>query len=364
MNVLRKMLKVLKTRNREYRQIDRMVADLHACRSFPEVYEVIANYGRELLSGMSGALYMRRNGVYERVIAWGRMPRDKRSFTLEECRCLQRMKAHIVESLGALRCPHAVRAGAASMCLPLLVDGEALGVLHLEGRRWAGSAAHGADLKPRLAEKMTAHCAQKVGELRLRETLYDQSVRDALTNLFNRRYMEESLRRELAQRARQPVSLIMLDIDHFKKFNSKFAHTGADELLRAFGAFLQRHVRGADIACRYGGDEFVLILPGANPEVARRRADKIRKEAKRLCVNVHERPLGHITISLGVAASDEHSCRAEALLEAAAMALRQAKEDGRDRVLVADRGRDEEPRQVFDVHAGYPPRARRTRVLA
>lgn len=170
--------------------------------------------------------------------------------------------------------------------------------------------------------------------LRLRKMHLEQAVRDPLTRLFNRRYMEESLRRELAVRTQRPVGIIMIDIDHFKKFNTKFTHDGGDELLRTFGAFLQKQVRPGDVACRYGGEEFMLILPGASLEVTEHRAEKLRKEAKLLKVSYRDQPLGRVTVSLGVSVSGA-GCQAEDVLEAAVWALRQAKEEGRDRVVVA-----------------------------
>jgi diguanylate cyclase (GGDEF)-like protein len=330
------MWKKYEQRFKALEQLERMVAELHACRTLPEVYQLIADFAQRLLLGLAGALYMRENGIYERVQTWGQLA-AKRHFTLEECCALQRMRTHRVDTPNGLGCPHVIRPAGSYVCLPLMLDGQALGVLHLQGTTPEAAAMSRSLLKARLAEKMARHCAQKLGQLRERERFYDQAVRDALTGLFNRGYMEESLWRELALRTKRCVALIMLDIDHFKDFNTRFTHQGADVLLRAFGDFLQKHVRGADVACRYGGEEFVLILPGASVEVARQRADRIRKEVKRLKVTYQGKTLRAVTLSLGIAASDEHGARAEDLLAAAAIALRQAKQQGRDRVIVAKR---------------------------
>jgi diguanylate cyclase (GGDEF)-like protein len=213
--------------------------------------------------------------------------------------------------------------------VPLLTEGVALGVLHLQGDADA--------LTPRKrsrAQELADFCGMLCGSLRLRELLSDQAIRDPLTRLYNRRHMEESLRRELAARSQRPVGVIMIDIDHFKKFNSKFNHEGGNELLRAFGTFLQNQVRPGDIACRYGGEEFMLILPGATLEASTQRAEKIRTHVKHLHVKHHDRCLGPITLSLGVAASTPGS-QANELVDSAATALKQAKETGRNRVVVA-----------------------------
>jgi diguanylate cyclase (GGDEF)-like protein len=347
MNEWKRIAQRLKILNRDHEQLDQMVAELHACRTFAEAYQLVADFAQRLLPGLAGALYMRKNGIYDRAQTWGQLQGAKRHFALEECCALHRMKTHLVGTPNGLGCPHVIRPAGSYVCLPLMLDGQALGVLHLQSTTRETTTKGGSLLKARLAERMARHCAQKLGQLRERERFYNQAVRDALTGLFNRGYMEESLLRELALRTKRCVALIMLDIDHFKDFNTRFTHQGADVLLRAFGGFLQKHVRGADVACRYGGEEFVLILPGATLKVAHHRAEQIRKEIKRLKVTYQGRTLRAVTLSLGIAASDEHGSRAEELLAAAAVAVRQAKQQGRDRVIAAP-GRAEDARRGFD----------------
>jgi diguanylate cyclase (GGDEF)-like protein len=170
-------------------------------------------------------------------------------------------------------------------------------------------------------------------EARLRE----QSVRDALTGLFNRRYLDETLERELrrAERAHQPLGLIMLDIDHFKRFNDTYGHAAGDAALHDLGRLLSTHVRGSDIACRYGGEEFILLLPEATREVAVERAETIRASARRLSVHDSGRPVEPITLSIGVAAFPLNGASGAALLKAADEGLYRAKHEGRDRVAQA-----------------------------
>ncbi len=164
-----------------------------------------------------------------------------------------------------------------------------------------------------------------------------QSVRDPLTGLFNRRYMEETLEREIrrAARANGPVSIIMLDVDHFKHFNDTFGHEAGDIVLRGIGAVLRAQVRAGDIACRYGGEEFTLIMPVASAEVARQRAEHLRAQVKGLVVHRRGVALGQITVSLGVAAFPVHGDTGETVLGEADDALYQAKRAGRDQVVVA-----------------------------
>ena len=176
-------------------------------------------------------------------------------------------------------------------------------------------------------------------QLRESETLLrEQSVRDPLTGLFNRRYMEETLIRELnrATRKQLPLGIIMLDIDHFKRLNDTYGHAGGDELLRRLGGFLQQHTRIADIACRYGGEEFILILPDASREVARERAEHIRQGIKHLRIPFQNRMLEIVTLSIGVAIFPMDGSTLETVMKAADAALYQAKKAGRDRVIVAN----------------------------
>jgi diguanylate cyclase (GGDEF)-like protein len=149
--------------------------------------------------------------------------------------------------------------------------------------------------------------------------------------------MEETLDLEFARSARgdRPIGIIMLDIDHFKPLNDSCGHHAGDAVLRELAGVLKSRVREGDIACRYGGEEFVLILPEAPLELALRRAEELRDEVKRLPVVHRGRPIGPLTVSVGVATFPEHGKTGAALLQAADAALYRAKAEGRDRVLVA-----------------------------
>jgi len=173
--------------------------------------------------------------------------------------------------------------------------------------------------------------------LKSQALLREQSVRDHLTGLFNRRYMEETLERELLRAARKQLSLgmIMLDVDDLKRFNDTWGHAAGDEILRELGSLLLRQVRGEDIACRYGGDEFILILPDASQEVTRGRAELICEDAKRFHLQFEGQSLAAVTLSLGVAAFPEHGATSTGILRAVDAALYRAKHEGRGRVVVA-----------------------------
>jgi diguanylate cyclase (GGDEF)-like protein/PAS domain S-box-containing protein len=168
--------------------------------------------------------------------------------------------------------------------------------------------------------------------------LREQSVRDHLTGLFNRRYMEETLERELLRASRKQLSLgiIMLDVDHFKRFNDTYGHAAGDAILRELGSLLRGHVRREDIPCRYGGDEFIIVLPDTSREVTCDRAERICESAKQFNLQFEGQTFEVVTLSLGVAAFPEDGSTSAAILSVVDAALYRAKHEGRGRVAVAN----------------------------
>ena len=172
--------------------------------------------------------------------------------------------------------------------------------------------------------------------LKSQALLREQSVRDHLTGLFNRRYLDETLPRELhmAQRRKAPLCVVMLDLDGFKQFNDSFGHGPGDSLLREFGRVLGERLRKSDISCRYGGDEFVLVLPDSSIADTHERVEQIRIFLKGLPIHYGEQVFGMLTLSAGIAQSPEHGTTADELLRAADEALYAAKQAGRDRIVI------------------------------
>lgn len=186
-------------------------------------------------------------------------------------------------------------------------------------------------------EMTTALQIREAGMNLLLGTLNEQATTDPLTGLYNRRYLMEFLHRELARAGRSAsyVAAIMLDIDYFKRINDSFGHAAGDLVLTAIADLLKRHIRDSDIACRYGGEEFVLILADAALEGALQRAESIRKLTANLELKYADQALGPITMSFGVAVFPDHATDARSLIQAADEALYQAKNLGRDRVVSA-----------------------------
>jgi diguanylate cyclase (GGDEF)-like protein len=175
-----------------------------------------------------------------------------------------------------------------------------------------------------------------LSNLRLQDSLRTQSIRDPLTGLYNRRYLEESLTRELARcdRVNKPLSVLMIDLDHFKRFNDTHGHDGGDALLTHAGRVFQAHCRAEDIACRYGGEEFTLILPEVDAERARQRAEEIRLAVEKLDVQHRRERLSSVTTSIGVGTFPDNARAMDELLRRADAALYKAKQQGRNRVVL------------------------------
>jgi diguanylate cyclase (GGDEF)-like protein/PAS domain S-box-containing protein len=338
----------LEERTRQTMLVSEMGDLLQSCLTPEEAYAVVGGFAPKLFPAQSGALGVlgiSRNLV-EIVVSWGDSPAATRLFAPDQCLALRRGRPYRVEPPDTtLVCGHVdpSRAGA-YVCLPMMAHGEPLGVLHLEGRRRSDPGGLGeapeslSESQQRLLVSVAEHIALALANVRLRETLRSQSILDSLTGLFNRRYMEETLDLEFARSARghRPIGIIMLDIDHFKPLNDARGHDAGDAVLRELADVLRSRVREGDIACRYGGEEFVLILPEAPLELVQRRAEELRDEVKRLGISHRGRPIGSLTISAGVAAFPDHGKTAAAILQAADAALYRAKAEGRDRVIVAE----------------------------
>ena len=340
---LRRSVIELQRRNHEVTLLSALAQMLQACRDADEACPIIARYLQWLFPTDSGALYIlsaSRNTVYS-AAGWGDSPAGppEHFFDPADCWALRRGRLHVVETPHAdIPCPHVAASGQPFLpylCAPLIAYSEALGLVYLQADP---SVSEGLpEVKQQLALTVAEQIALALANLRLRETLRSQSIRDPLTNLFNRRYMEESLVRELQRvgRTNRPLAVAMLDLDHFKRFNDTFGHAAGDATMRELGVLLMAKVRGGDIACRYGGEEFVLILPEATLHDARQRMESLREAVKQLRVRHDDRPLDTLTLSIGVAAFPEHGVTAEAVLKAADQALYRAKAEGRDRVVTA-----------------------------
>jgi diguanylate cyclase (GGDEF)-like protein len=219
-------------------------------------------------------------------------------------------------------------------CIPVISQGKDIGVLHLRSRPGIQRLTNA---HQQLAQAVTEQVGLALANIQLRENMREQALRDPLSGLYNRYFMEASLESELsrARRDSHPVSLIMLDIDHFRELNANFGHPRVDEMLSELGRLLKNSIRAGDIACRYGGDEFLLILPNTPFEVARQRAEQLRSQIKTISVRDQAGKYVHISASFGIAIWPDHGDAAIDLLMVADAAMYRAKDEGRDRIVFA-----------------------------
>jgi diguanylate cyclase (GGDEF)-like protein len=328
----------------EITQISEIGSLLQACTSREEVFRLIPERLRRLFPGASGSISLisaSRNRV-ESVAKWGMCPTDQ-IFAPDQCWALRRGCTHVHPGgQSEPRCSHLFGEGP-SVCIPLIANGDTFGTLTIQNDDPISPISdpdHDSDTLTRrrqLAATIAEHVAVSVANLNLREALRVQAVRDPLTGLYNRRYMQEFLERELhsARRKRRPLAVMMLDLDHFKRYNDNFGHAAGDKALAALGDILLRCLRADDVACRYGGEEFALILPECTLRQATVRAEEISRRLKEYRAQPDQQAPDIITVSVGVAAFDETTDRVDLLLRFADDALYEAKRAGRDRVVAA-----------------------------
>ncbi|MHB1316164.1 MAG: PAS domain S-box protein [Christensenellales bacterium] len=336
----------LEIRTEEMNLLSEMEGQIQICDNIEEVCAISAQYLRKICRDSHGAIYIinASKNLAEAVEIWGEPVFTEQVFLPANCWATRRSRPHLVNKDNpGLRCEHITGPNDGQyLCVPMMAQGEIVGILHLSDvesgqGQLQQQRVHYDEHKTQMVRSIAEHISLALQNLRLRETLRQQSIRDILTGLFNRRYMEETLDRELrrAEREKTSVGVIMFDIDHFKAFNDLAGHDGGDALLRELGAYMNKNTRGGDIVCRFGGEEFFAVLPGASLENTRVRAEEFRRGVKELLVYHLGKPLGKCTISLGVAAYPQHGTTREEILKSADSALYRAKKEGRDRVVIA-----------------------------
>ncbi|HTX02492.1 MAG TPA: diguanylate cyclase [Candidatus Acidoferrales bacterium] len=313
--------------------VRRMADRLPACADEEEFSSVIQSFAPQLTHGRRGALYLMANSrnLLHVGASWNGPFTSREEFTPDDCWALRRGQEHIsgaghVEVL----CAHILGDSESThWCVPLVAQSETVGLLYLEGVEDVDET----DTVHVLSETI----ALALVNLRLREKLRSQSVRDPLTALYNRRYLDETLDLELARAARSkvPIAVIMLDIDHFKKFNDTFGHEAGDQVLKGVAEVLATSMRRGDVAGRFGGEEFLLIMPGADLERAMSRSDTMRETIASIELAQAGQKLGRVTASFGVAIFPDDGETAHSLVQTADKALYAAKAAGRNRVLAA-----------------------------
>jgi diguanylate cyclase (GGDEF)-like protein len=339
---LTSLVKRLEEQHRQSVILTDMRDMLQACSKMEETAPIIMGFMKKLFPTSQGALFLLSNSRsdLESVVTWGDFPVNSENniFPPDTCWGLRRGHAHVVEDIkvGPI-CPHLNNTLLAPyVCLPLMAKGDILGLLHLKNAFSANGSGNPeiADLR-QMATTLSEYLSLSIANVKLSESLSRQSIQDPQTGLYNRRFMEESLQREITRAARKSttIGLIMADLDHFKKFNDVYGHAAGDKIISQIGKLFNDKFRGSDIACRYGGEEFLIILPETSLADTVKRADRLREEITKMEMVFQGQILGAITMSMGAAAYPDNGTRMEELLRVADTALYKAKQEGRDRVI-------------------------------
>jgi diguanylate cyclase (GGDEF)-like protein/PAS domain S-box-containing protein len=331
------ILRELTQRSQRATMLAKMGELLQSCVTKEEVFAAALGFAPKIFPSTRGALALLDAGrsVAEVAGSWQDCQLSATVFEASDCWALRTGHPHLVVAGDkTARCAHAADVKQSFLCIPVLAQGEAFGILHFQATDETPALA---DSELSLKTTFAGQVGLSVANIRLREALHTQSIRDALTGLYNRRYLGEVLEREArrAQRAGHNLGVLMLDLDHFKKFNDTHGHDAGDTVLRATASILTRSVRAEDIVCRYGGEEFVIVLPLADLRASQARGEHIRSKLRELTVLHQGQSMGTLTVSVGVADLPSHGTTAKELLEAADAALYRAKKEGRDRVVVA-----------------------------
>jgi diguanylate cyclase (GGDEF)-like protein/PAS domain S-box-containing protein len=336
----------LELRTMQITLLNEMSGLLQCAANTEEAYLVLGQSVNKLFAdARAGAVFIYKptGNVLQLSASWGEGFLGEPVFARENCWSLRQGHPHWSEAPGSgIVCTHVDKSVAgAYLCVPMVAHGETLGILHLcydpdaNGNPEVDQKMR--DSQQRLAVAAASQIAVSLANLRLRETLREQSIRDPLTGLFNRRFMQESLDTELqrAKRKQRLLSLIFLDLDHFKHFNDVFGHEAGDFVLQSMSDIFRAHFRAEDIVCRYGGEEFAVILAETSTEDAFKRAEALRLATRDLKLLHRGKLLDPVTLSIGIAGFPANGQSAQELLDCADKSLYQSKADGRDRVTLA-----------------------------
>ncbi|MDI6849944.1 MAG: diguanylate cyclase [Candidatus Saccharicenans sp.] len=353
---LEEVVTELEKRNEQNRLLIEMGDHFQIAASDEEAIEVIKKFASKLFPNEGWLLYLRRaGGRFLQLTSFLEPPSEPAEILdIEDCWALRKSVPNFFcDPEKDLLCPHLksyLPPELPASCFPLSTAGETFGLLVFFCCPEEKSRVKSQDQERRARQKkdlllsFSQRVAMSLANIQLRQSLKEQSIRDPLTGLYNRRYLEETLERELARarRAGQPVSVIMVDLDRFKRINDSYGHEAGDYLLQMMARTLQRSVRAEDIVCRYGGEEFTIILPGLSLEKAVSRAQLTLDSVRHLELNYGGLIIKNISISAGVASCPEHGLNWPEVIQAADLALLRAKQEGRDRVVMAGKPGNEQ----------------------
>ena len=315
---------------------------LQASDDREEAFAVMESSVATMFPGVAGAMYVHRasRNLVELRMTWGAIA-NAEPLTPNDCWGLRRGQLHLVDgSRPGLSCGHVKHRTGTSICVPMSAHGEITGLLHLmdsTGQAGTGSGAVLSPAKLTLALALAEQAAMTLANLELKNKLRLQALRDPLTGLLNRRFIDEWLEQEVARtdQTGRPFGVIMADIDHFKQVNDLHGHDAGDQLLKAVAESFKHSLRPSDLSCRFGGEEFLLMLADVDDNVLAARAELVRQRVADIQVQHRGVPLPAVTISAGIALYPQHGPTGSAVVAAADTALYAAKRAGRNKVLTA-----------------------------
>jgi diguanylate cyclase (GGDEF)-like protein len=327
----------VKTRTREIEILRNCATQLTACLSMQEMLEVVKLIGTMLLPRFAGSLAVTRasRDKIEVVQSWNGEWNGPAHYAPDKCWALRTGKAHLGDvANGNVMCGHSLDPGKKTFCIPLVALGETHGVLHFS---WSQEEALSTEER-QLALSIAEHTSLTLANLQLRDSLRQQAIRDPLTGLYNRRYLLEAIDHEISRASRRQLNLgvIMIDLDHFKHFNDEHGHDTGDFVLSEFGRLSRMILRKEDIPCRFGGEEFVVLLPETDSENTYQVAMKLVEKTREHDFVLGGHSYGPVTLSIGAAAFPQHGKSADQLLKIVDNALYEAKNAGRNRAVLAD----------------------------
>nr|WP_314075872.1 CHASE domain-containing protein [uncultured Roseococcus sp.] len=342
---LTELLHSAEARTQEIALLTELSGILQSCIKPEEVFAAVRGYAARLLPDEAGALYLLSPARDHVTLgtSWGDLKAGASSFAPDSCWALRRGQPFpLSDASRGLVCehvaPHSAELPDGSVCLPLIAQNNLLGLLYREpgvaGPEGAGARLASTQLATMLAEQVSL----SIANIELREQLRGQALRDPLTGLHNRRFLHEALARETARVVRNgsTLALAILDLDHFKSINDSYSHETGDAVLRGLGDILRQVAGPNDVVGRLGGEEFLILMPGAELAAARARMETLLDAIRALRVPWPGGVLDGITASIGLALFPLNVERGEGLTEAADAALYRAKAEGRDRVVVSD----------------------------
>lgn len=333
---LKEAVTLAETRNAMMSGSARLLQAIDSMQTLDDTAAVLAPCLTALLPGVAGTIYLYRdsNEVLDPLASWGDGEPGS-AIAPDDCWALRFGRAHDHHAQAGLCCDHLLgEAHKHHLCIPMVTQGAVLGMMSVKANHLPEKniALH-RELVTLLAEQI----ALALSNVRLREALREQSIIDPLTDLYNRRFLEETLKREVARSARTkaPLSVVMFDVDHFKHLNDNYGHEAGDAVLKAVAGAAKSAVRKADIVCRYGGEEMIVVMPGCAQGMALERAELIRQAIESIRVEHDGREIAQVTASFGVASHPVFGADGDALVRAADAALYVAKRRGRNNVQMA-----------------------------